>query len=217
MGYSRSGLKGRAAPEAGTTTQDRFQADRVLCDARSRRDGIRERHADSVLRPQNDHRTSFDCLARSQLKIVLFEQIAQNHEDLQHRVISADAASRSGPEREEGAGSAQLIVRFGETIHIEILWVLPVARGMVRTIHIHNDRRTARYIEVAYAVVRDGHAINHPKRGVEAEPLTYHLSRKFEFWNVAIAQRRFAEHGIKFLPYSFETTRTRAQKIKKPR
>src|SRR5580704_6976921 len=45
----------------------------VLCDARGRRDGTRERHADSVFRPQNDHRTSFDLLARSQLKIVFSE------------------------------------------------------------------------------------------------------------------------------------------------
>ncbi len=59
----------------------------IRCTARGRRDGISERHADSLLRPQNDHRTSFDQLARSQLKIVLSEQIAQNHEDLQHRVI----------------------------------------------------------------------------------------------------------------------------------
>ncbi len=87
----------------------------------------------------------------------------------------------------------------------------------MRTVHIHNDHRSAGYGDVAYAVVCDSHAVDHPKRRVEAERLTDDLSRKFEFGNVAVAQRRFAEHGIKLLPYSFETIRTRAQKIKKPR
>src|ERR1700675_4086672 len=146
----------------------RFRPNRVLCDARDLRNGISERHADSVLRPQNDHRTSFDHLARSQLKIVFSEQIAQNHEDLQHRVISTDTASRSAPEGKEGEGRAQLVARFGETRRIEILRILPVARGIVRTVHINNDHRSAGYGDVAYAVVRDSHAVDHPKRRVEA-------------------------------------------------
>src|SRR5580704_8044432 len=116
---------------------------RVLCDARGRRDGISERHSDPVLRPQNYHRTSFDQLARSQLEIVFSEQIAQNHEDLQHRVISTDTTSRSAAERKESEGRAQLVVRFGETLRIESLRILPVARSMVRTVHIHNYRRSA--------------------------------------------------------------------------
>ena len=114
----------------------------------------------------------------------IFWQIAQNHEDMQHCVISTDTASRSAPEGKEGEGRAQLVVRFGETLCIEILRILPVARSMVRTVHIYNDRRTAGYIEVAYAVVRNSHAINHPKRRVEAEPFLNHLSHKFEFGNV---------------------------------
>src|SRR5271165_6672808 len=101
------------------------------------RDGISEIHANSALRPQNDHRTSFDHLARSQLKIVFSEQVAQNHEDLQHRVISADTTSRSATEGKEGEGCAQLLVCFTETLRIEILRILPVARSMMRTIHIH--------------------------------------------------------------------------------
>ena len=40
------------------------------------RDGICKRHTDSVLRPQNDHRTSFDRLTGSQLKIVFSEHVA---------------------------------------------------------------------------------------------------------------------------------------------
>src|SRR5271163_4276776 len=125
-----------------------FRPDRFSCDARGRRAGVSERHADSVLRPQNDHRTSFDHLARSQLKIIFSEQIAQNHEDLQHRVVSTDTTSRSGPEGKEGERRAQLLVRFGETLRIEIFRILPVARSMVRTVYIHNDGRSAGYGEV---------------------------------------------------------------------
>src|ERR1700691_5453187 len=173
-----------------------------------------EHHADSVFRTQDDHRASLDPLARSQLKIVRSEQIAQNHEDLQHRVISTDTAPRSATEGKEGEGCAQLLVCFGETLRIEILRILPVARSMMRTIHIHNDHRSSGYGDVAYAVVCDSHAVDHPKRRVEAEPLLNYLSGKFEFGNVAVSQRRVAKHGIKLLPYPFEAIWTRAQKIK---
>src|SRR6202162_5758546 len=173
-----------------------------------------EHHADSVFRPQDDHRASFDHLARSQLKIVRSEQIAQNHEDLQHRVISADTASRSAAEGKEGEGCAQLLVCFGKTLRIEILRILPVARSMMRAIHIHNDHRSAGYGDVAYTVVCNSHAVDHPKWRGEAERLPKLLCRKFEFGNVAVAQRRFAEHGIKLLPYPFEAIWTRAQEIK---
>src|ERR1700689_530930 len=154
-----------------------ISADRVLCDGRGRRDGISERHADSVLRPQNDHRTSFDRLARSQLKVVFSKQIAQNHKDLQHRVVSPDTTSRSGPEGKESEGRAQLVVRLGEPLGIEFLRILPVARSMVRTVDIYNDRRSAGYGEIAYAVVRNSHAVNHPERRVEAQRFQDHLSR----------------------------------------
>src|SRR5208282_3663434 len=111
---------------------------------------------------------------------------------------------RSAPEGKEGEGRAQFLVRFGKTLRIEILWILPVARSMVRTVHIHNDHRSAGYGDVTYAVVRDSHAVDHPKRRVEAERLLNYLSGKFKFGNVAVAQRRVAEHGIKLPPYPFE-------------
>src|SRR5580704_13031612 len=82
----------------GFGTPIRGWRDGVLRDARSRGSGVGEHHSDSVLRPQDDHGASLDVLARSQLKIVLSEQIAQDHQDLQHRVISADAAARPGSE-----------------------------------------------------------------------------------------------------------------------
>ena len=58
---------------------------------------------------------------------------------------------------------------------------------MVRTVDIYNDRRTAGNGQVAYAVVCHRHAVNHPKRRVESEPLVNDLSRKFEFGNVGVA------------------------------
>src|SRR5580693_4061753 len=199
--------------------QLKFVSDRIAAYAMHevRRDGIGEHHADSVFRPQDDHGSSFDHLARSQLKVVFSEQIAQNHEDLQHRVISADTASRSSPEGKVGEGCAQLLVCFSETLRIKTLRIFPVARSMVRTVHIHNDHRSTGNSDVAYAVVCDSHAIDHPKRGVEAERLLNDLSHKFEFGHVVVAQSRLAEHGIKLPPHPFETIRTRAQKIKKPR
>src|ERR1700685_318649 len=199
------------------TTRVRSSSDRVLCDARGGSDGIGECHTNPVLRSQDDHRASFNGLPRSQLKIVFSEQIAQNHEDLQHRVISADTASRSGSEGKKGEGCAQLFACFGETLRIEVLRILPVARSMVRTVHIHNDHRSAGYGEVAYAVVRNSHAVDHPKRGVEAQRLHNYLSRKFELGNVGVRNGCVSEHGGKLPPHLLETIRTRAQKIKKPR
>src|SRR6202789_755630 len=178
---------------------------------------IGEHHADTVLGTKDDHGAGLDGLAGSQLKVVGSEDVAQNHEDLQHGVISADTASRSGTEGKEGERWAQLVVGFGEPIRIETLRILPVARSIMRPIDIHNDHRSAGYGEVAYAIVGDSHAVDHPKRRGEPERLHNYLSRKFEFGNVAVAQRRVTEYGVKFLPYLFEALGTRAQKIKKPR
>ena len=66
--------------------------------------GLGEGHADSVLGSQDDHRARFDRLAWRQLKIVSSEQNAQNHEDLQHRVVTADTAPRSASEWQIGEG-----------------------------------------------------------------------------------------------------------------
>src|ERR1700678_1979813 len=216
--WVQAGRRRRNASHVNRWDQNmrRHLPDRVLCDATGRRNRIRERHADSVLRPQNDHRASFDALARSQLEIIFSEQIAQNHKDLQHRVISTDTAARSASEGKKGEGRALLVVRSGETLRIEILRILPVARSVVRTVHIYDNGRSTGYGEVAYAIVRDSHAVDHPKWRVEAEPFANHLRRKFKFGNVGIAQRRFTEHGIKFLPYPFQAIRSRTQKIKKP-
>ena len=56
---------------------------------------------------------------------------------------------------------------------------------MVRAVHEHNDRRSAGYGDIPYAVVRDGHAVDHPKRRVEAQRLLNDLSGKLELGNVA--------------------------------
>src|SRR5450432_339473 len=57
---------------------------------------LSEVHPDSVPRPQDDHRTRFDHLARNQPEFVFFQQNTQNHEDLQHGVVAADTAARPG-------------------------------------------------------------------------------------------------------------------------
>src|SRR5258707_15800130 len=106
-----------------------------------------EGHADSMLRSQDDHRARFDRLVRNQLEIVSSEQNAQNHEDLQHRIVTADAAPWSASEGQMGEGRPQLVVRFGETLRVETLRTLPVARCVVRAIHIDNDRRSAEYVD----------------------------------------------------------------------
>ncbi len=63
------------------------------------RDCLGKVHADSVLRSEDDHRARFDRLARSQLKIVFSEQLAQDHEDLEHRVVIADADPRAASKK----------------------------------------------------------------------------------------------------------------------
>src|SRR5580692_5255016 len=78
-----------------------------------------EGHADSVLRPEYDHRASFDCLPRNQLEVIATEHVAQDHEDLEHRVVATDAASRPAAERKIGEGLAELLIRLEETIWIE--------------------------------------------------------------------------------------------------
>src|ERR1700758_807697 len=108
-------------------------------------------------------------------------------------------------------GLAQLFVRFGETFRFKIFRALPVARRMVRSIHIDNDHRSPGYVDLPNAIVRDGHAVNHPKRRVEAESLLNDLSCEFELRDIRVTQRRFAKHGIELLPDPFETIRTRAQ------
>ena len=81
---------------------------------------------------------------------------------------------------------------------------------MVRAVHEHNDRRSSGYGDIPGAVIGDSHAINHPKRRVEAERLLNDLRGKLELGNVAETQRPISQHGIKLLPYPFETIRMRA-------
>lgn len=83
--------------------------------------GLGEGHADSVFGSQDDHRARFDRLVGRQLKIIFSEQNAQNHEDLHHRVVTADTAPRSGSKGQKCEGPVQLLVRFGEALRIETL------------------------------------------------------------------------------------------------
>src|ERR1700734_2078083 len=49
-----------------------------------------EGHPDSVFRSQDHHRTRFDHLVRSQLKVVFSEQNTKNQQDLKGGVVTAD-------------------------------------------------------------------------------------------------------------------------------
>src|ERR1700756_2720675 len=137
--------------------------------------------------------------------------MAENHEHLQHCIVATDAASRSASERQMSEGLAQPFVGFAEAFRLETLWALPVARRMMRSIHIDNDRRSSGYVDLPSAVVGDGHAVDHPKRRLEAESLLNDLSSEFEPGNIRVTQRHVAQHGIELLPDPFETIRTRAQ------
>src|SRR6185437_15908289 len=95
------------------------------------RGDIGEAHADSVLRAQDDHRASFDRLSWGQLEVITTQHVAQDHEDLQHRVVATDASSRPGPERKIDERLAQFLIYFEETIRIKIFGVVPVATCMV--------------------------------------------------------------------------------------
>src|SRR5580704_14876905 len=137
-----------------------------------------------MFRSQDHHGARFDTLARDQAEVVLSQQSIQNHEDLQHGVVSADAAARPSPEGQMGEGGVTLLVHFGESFLIETLRGLPVPRRMVRAVDEHNHRRASRYIDTACAVVRESHAVDHPEWWIKAQRLQDHLSRKLELRNV---------------------------------
>ena len=174
------------------------------------RNGIGEGHSDSMFGPENDHGAGFDGLAWRQFEIIFPEQNAQNHEDLHHCVVAADAAPRAGAKGQIGEGWLQFFIRFGETLGVKALWILPVLWRVMRTVNENNDRRSAGYSDIADAVVGNCHAVDHPKRRVEAQRFLNDLRGKLESRNVARGQRRIAEDGIEFLAHLFETIGTRA-------
>src|SRR5271165_5117047 len=155
-------------------------------------DGLGEDHAYSVLGAQSHHWASFDHLARRQVKIIFSKQRTENHEDLQHRVVAAYAASRPGSKRKISKRRMQFLVRPAKALRVELLGVLPVATRMVRAISEDNDRRSPRYGEIIEAIVRDRLAVNHPKRRIEAEGFRNDLRGELEPGYVFITQRLIA-------------------------
>src|SRR5207249_4078322 len=137
--------------------------------------------------------------------------------DLQHGIVAADTAPRPSPEGQMSEGRVTLLIHFGEPFVIEILRVLPVLRRMVRAVDEHNDRRSPGYIEIACAVIRESHSIDHPKWRIKAQRLQYHLSCELELGNVGETQRLVAQYRVELLSYSLDTIRTRTQQIEKPR
>ena len=122
-----------------------------------------------MLGAQYDHGAGFDLLAGGQLEVVLAEQRAEDHEDLQHRVVAADAAARSAAERNVGERRMLSFVLLGEALGVEGLGVVPVARGVVRAVDVDDDHGAGGDDGVAYAVVGYGFAIDHPEGRVEAQ------------------------------------------------
>jgi len=61
-------------------------------------DRVGEGHADAVLGAKDDHGAGLDFLAGGELQVVLAEERAEDHEDLQHGVVAADAAARAAAE-----------------------------------------------------------------------------------------------------------------------
>ena len=120
----------------------------------------------------------------------------------------ADTNPRSASEGQVGEGRAQLLAPFDEASGIEALWILPVAWRVVRTIDVDDDSRSCGNSDVPDAVVRNGHAVNHPKRRVEAQAFLNDLRGEFEPGKVCVTQWRVAQYGIELLPHFFETIRS---------
>ena len=140
-----SGLESK--PVTATLRPECRRASPIACDC------LGEGDADSVLRSQDDHWARFDRLARNHLEIVFSEQNAQNHEDLQHGVITADTAPRPSSEGQMGEGRVKLLIRFAEALRVEGLRVPPVLGSMVHAVNEHYDRRPAGDGEIPCMVV----------------------------------------------------------------
>src|SRR5215470_8369661 len=110
-----------------------------------------------------------------------------------------------------GEGGEKLFLRLGEAFFIENLRILPVLRRMVRAVDEHNDCRSPGNIDVASAIVCEGHSVYHPKWRIKAQRLHDDLSRKLELWNVGVTQGPITQHDIELLPCLLDTVRTRAE------
>src|SRR5579863_8562878 len=104
-----------------------------------------------------------------------------------------------------GERCVQLLISLGEPRRVETLRIWPGSLRMVRAVHEYYDGRSSRYSEIPYPVVLDRHAVDHPKRRVEAECLQNHLSCKLKPRYVAKTQRRISQNGLKLLPNPFKT------------
>lgn len=154
---------------------------------------------------------------RGQLEIVVAKHLAEDHQDLEHGVVTADATPGGTPEGEVGEGRLEFLVRFGKALRVEAVGIFPVARGVVGSVDADDDGRAAGDRDVADDVVGYCHAIDHPERRIEAERFVNYMGGELEFRDVAEREGRVARCGIEFLPDALETLWTRAQKIEQPR
>ena len=84
-------------------------------------DGVGEGHLDAVLGAEDDHGAGLNGLAWGQFEVVLAEERAEDHEDLEHGVVAADAAARASAEGDVGEGRLLRCVGFGEALGVEEL------------------------------------------------------------------------------------------------
>ena len=88
---------------------------------------------------------------------------------------------------------------------------------MVRAVDVHDDGRSAGYGGVAYAVVGDGHAVDHPERRIKAQAFLDDLGGELELGNVGVASTARRRALIKLLPTLSRQSGRELQKIEKPR
>ncbi len=178
--------------------------------------GWSEGHADSIFGPQDHHGACLNILSGREFEIVFLEQYVENHEDLQHCEVAADAAARSATEWNMRERSLCGLVGFGETLRVEPLGVWPVLRGMMRAVDVDDDHGALRNGESTDIIFGDSHAVDHPEGRVESKGLVDYLRRVLEAAYVLETHRSSVEDGIKFLTEFCEAIWTRSQKIEKP-
>ena len=172
---------------------------------------------DTVFRSQDDHGASLDGLAGRQFEVVPAKNFAQDHQDLEHRIVQADAATGAATEGEVGEGRAQLVIAFDESVDVKLFRIRPMRRCMMRAVDVDNHRRSCGYDSVADAVVCDRNSVDHPERRVEAKGFLNDLRGVFELGHVAMAQWGIAEYGIELLAHAFEDIGTGTQKVQESR
>lgn len=179
-------------------------------------DGVGEGHADAVFGAEDDHGAGFDFLAGGQFQVVFAEEGAEDHEDLEHGVVAADAAARASAKGDVGEGRVCGLVGLAEALGVEGFGVGPVTRGMVRSVDVDDDGAAGGDDGVAYAVVGDGFAVDHPEGGIEAESFVDDLRGEDEPGDGAEFERLALEDFVELGADAGEGFGMGAEEVEKP-